>query len=133
MQLEDYFDFETVKTDFGPVDCIRIKGHRIGIEHVLGCYKEGHSPETIVRDVYPLLNLEKIYATILYYLANKEKIEEYIRQGDEVGEKYYQQWLQQPETEAMRRIRAIKAARQQAKVPVPLPQTPNPSAAPSMP
>ena len=34
MQLEDYFDF------LGP-DAIRIKGHRIGIEHVLAYYQEG--------------------------------------------------------------------------------------------
>src|SRR4051794_34380025 len=89
MQLEDYFDFETIDTKFGRVERIRIKGHRIGIEHVVGYFKEGFSPEMIACDVYPSLNLEKIYATILYYEANKEKVEAYIRRGDEVGDQYF--------------------------------------------
>jgi len=35
MQLEDYFDFETCETKFGPVERIRIKDHRISIEYVI--------------------------------------------------------------------------------------------------
>ena len=54
--------------------------------------------QTILREVYPSLSLEKIYATILYYEANKVRIEEYIRRGDEVGDQYYREYLQQPET-----------------------------------
>ncbi|MBI2807632.1 MAG: DUF433 domain-containing protein [Planctomycetes bacterium] len=134
MQLEDYFEFENFDTKFGPVEKIRVKGHRIGIEHVVGYFKEGLSPETIVRDVYPSLNLEKVYATILYYEANKQKIEEYIRRCDEVGEQYYQEYLQQPESEALRRVKAIQASRQQQKAPPPTAQAPIPrSAEPSVP
>lgn len=114
MQLEDYFEFDKVETDFGPVEQIRIKGHRIGIEHVIGYFKEGFSAEAILREVYPSLSLEKIYATILFYEANKERIEEYIRHGDEVGDKYYEQYLKQPESEVLRRLKALKAARQKA-------------------
>ena len=113
MQLEDYFEFETFATPIGPVERIRIKGHRIDIEHVVGYFKEGFSPETILQEMYPTLNLEKIYATILYYLANKDKLEEYIRRGDEIGEHYYQEYLKQPESDVMRRLKALKAARAQ--------------------
>ena len=61
MQLEDYFVFEYFETKFGPVGSrIRIKGHRIGIEHVLDHFREGFSPEAILHEVYPTLNLEKI-------------------------------------------------------------------------
>jgi len=116
------------------VDRIRIKGHRISIEHVLEYFKQGFSPETILRDVYPSLNLEKIYATILYYEANKEKVEEYIRRGDKLGDQYYQEYLQQPESEVVRRLKAIKAAREQQKAPLQTPQSPSsPSAEPSVP
>ncbi|MBI1832300.1 MAG: DUF433 domain-containing protein [Planctomycetes bacterium] len=117
MQLEDYFEFETFETQFGLIERVRIKGHRIGIEHVVGYFKEGFSPETIVRDVYPSLNLEKVYATLLYYEANKEKVEEYIRRGDEIGDKFYEESLKQPETDALRRLKALKAARRQTAVP----------------
>lgn len=71
MQLEDYFDF------LAPDD-IRIKGHRIGIETVLYDYVHRvRTPEEIQR-AYPSLSLEEVYATILYYLHNKEEIGAYL-------------------------------------------------------
>jgi len=126
MQLEDYFEFESLETPHGPVERIRIKGHRISIEHVLDHYKAGYSPETIVRDIYPTLDLEKVHATITYYLHNKDRVEEYIRQGNRVAEAYYQEYLQQEIPEAVKRIQALKARSQQGEV-VPLPE-PNPQA-----
>jgi uncharacterized protein (DUF433 family) len=72
MQLEDYFDF------LGPDD-IRIKGHRIGIEHVLYQYLHCRkTPEEILREDFDTLTLEEVYATILYYLHNKEAVGKYI-------------------------------------------------------
>jgi uncharacterized protein (DUF433 family) len=132
MQLEDYFEFEKVDTDFGPVERIRLKGHRIGVEHLIGFFQEGLSPEAILREVYPSLSLEKIYATILYYLLNKERIDEYMRRADEIGDKYYQESLQQPESEVVRRLKALKAARHPsngATAPV-VPQHPSESTVP---
>ena len=71
MKLENYFDF------FADDD-IRIKGSRVGIESVLYEYiYRGQTAEQIaVR--FPSLKLEQIYATILYYLQNREKIEAYL-------------------------------------------------------
>ena len=71
MQLENYFDFINE-------NAIRIKGHRIGIEHVSRDYCEGASPEELLLR-YPTLSLEKIHATITYYLANKAEIEAYMK------------------------------------------------------
>jgi uncharacterized protein (DUF433 family) len=66
MQLEDYFDFLAS-------DDIRIKGSRIGIESVLYEYiHREQSPEAIATR-FPTLTLEQVYATILYYLHNREK------------------------------------------------------------
>ncbi len=70
MQLEDYFLFITE-------DDIRIKGHRIGIDNVLFYFLEGYTPEEIIA-IYPDLSLEKIYATITYYLHNKQEIDSYL-------------------------------------------------------
>lgn len=58
MLLEDYFDF------VGPTE-IRLKGHRIGIEHVLAYYQQGYTPEAIAQE-FPGLDLEMVYATITY-------------------------------------------------------------------
>jgi uncharacterized protein (DUF433 family) len=71
MQLEDYFDF------LAPDD-IRIKGHRIGIEHILYEYiHRAQTPEEIAQR-FDTLTLEQIYATILYYLHNKEAVHKYL-------------------------------------------------------
>jgi uncharacterized protein (DUF433 family) len=80
MQLEDYFDF------LAPDD-IRIKGHRIGIESIL--YEHIHreqSPEEIQRR-FPTLTLEQVYAAILYYLHNRDRLDAYITDWLEWGER----------------------------------------------
>lgn len=71
MQLEDYFDFQ------GPDD-IRVKGTRVGIETILYDFiHRCRTPEEIVQS-YPSVTLEQVYATILYYLHNKEAVSAYI-------------------------------------------------------
>jgi uncharacterized protein (DUF433 family) len=71
MQLEEYFDF------WAPDD-IRIKGTRIGIEDVLYEYIHNvRSPEEI-KDRFYTVSLEQVYATILYYLSNKERVSAYL-------------------------------------------------------
>jgi uncharacterized protein (DUF433 family) len=75
MRLEDYFDFSD------PRD-IRIQGHRVWIQHVLRPYiDERKSPEQIALDL-PTLSLDKIYATILYYLLNREAVTAYLNDLD---------------------------------------------------
>jgi uncharacterized protein (DUF433 family) len=81
MQLEDYFDF------LSPED-IRIKGHRIGIETVLDGYLHDGMTAEQIQEAYPSLTLEEVYATILYYLQNRNQVTDYmagwIRYCDEV-------------------------------------------------
>jgi uncharacterized protein (DUF433 family) len=71
MLLEDYFDFQRP-------DDIRVKGTRIGIETILYDFIHcARTPEEIAQ-TYPSLALEQVYATILYYLHNKEEVSRYI-------------------------------------------------------
>lgn len=71
MQLEDYFDF------LAPDD-IRLKGTRIGIEHILYQYiHRAQTPEAIT-DRYRTVTLEQVHATILYYLHNQETVSAYL-------------------------------------------------------
>ena len=88
MELENYFDFVQE-------DVIRIKGNRIDIEIVLEDYLEGASPEEILLR-YPTLNLEKIHATILYYLANKDAVEAYLERVKQLDEEASQEQLRNP-------------------------------------
>ncbi len=69
--LEDYFTFLDA-------DDIRVKGTRIGIEHILYEYiHNAKSPEAIAES-FPTVTLEQVYATILYYLQHREFVGQYI-------------------------------------------------------
>lgn len=104
MQLEDYFDFLDS-------DDIRIKGHRIGIDDVIKYYLQGYSPEQILEEL-PSLNLEKIYATITYYLHNRAEMDAYMLRLSKWREQRYQEWLANLSPLALR-LRALKAQREQ--------------------
>jgi uncharacterized protein (DUF433 family) len=71
MDLDSYFDV------LAPDD-IRIQGTRIGIESILYEYiHRGQSPEAIA-ERFHTVNLEQVYATILYYLRNREQLDAYL-------------------------------------------------------
>ncbi|NMG20525.1 DUF433 domain-containing protein [Brasilonema bromeliae] len=71
MQLEDYFEFFAS-------DDIRVKGTRIGIEHILDEYiHSAKAPEEIAKELHTV-TLEQIYATILFYLHNQQTVEKYM-------------------------------------------------------
>lgn len=99
MQLEDYFLFLSE-------DDIRIKGHRIGIDNVLFNFIEGYTPEEI-QALYPDLSLEKIYATITYYLQNRQQIDAYLERLQNWKDTHYQESLKNssPQREKMKRIK----------------------------
>ena len=58
-------------------------------------YLEGASPEEILLR-YPTLNLEKIHATILYYLAKTEEVEAYLERVRQLDEEVSQEQLRNP-------------------------------------
>ncbi|MFB2894605.1 DUF433 domain-containing protein [Aerosakkonemataceae cyanobacterium BLCC-F50] len=70
MQLEDYFDF------LAPND-IRIKGTRVGIESILYEYIHRKLPPEEIIPKFRTVTLEQVYATILFYLHNKEAVGKY--------------------------------------------------------
>ena len=103
MQLEDYFLFISE-------DDIKIKGHRLGIDNVLFYFLEGYTPEEI-QAIYPDLSLEKIYATITYYLQNRQKIDAYLLRLHNWRETRYQEALKNPSPQR-EKMRKIKQQRQ---------------------
>lgn len=79
MQLEDYF------TALAPND-IRLRGHRIGIETIL--YEHIHRGRTAeqIAEQFDTLTLEEVYATLLYYHRNRERIDAYLAAWLDHGE-----------------------------------------------
>ena len=104
MQIEEYFNF-LAEND------IRIKGTRIGIETVLDEYiHEGKTAEAIA-DRYHTVTLEQVYATILYYLQNREKVGAYLENYLEYCRKAREEYEKNLPPVVVR-LRALKAKRQ---------------------
>src|SRR6185369_12034224 len=57
----------------------RIAGTRVSLDSVIINWLRGETPESIAQNFHPL-PLEKIYGAIAFYLANREMIDEYLRQ-----------------------------------------------------
>jgi uncharacterized protein (DUF433 family) len=115
MQLEDYFEFEKFDTPHGLAERIRLKGHRIAIEHVLNPYIQGDSPERILQNYRHSLSLEQVYATITYYLHNKAQVEAYLKQGRELEAAAYQDFRKREPPEIVSRMRALAAERDETR------------------
>ena len=106
MELEEYFNF------LAPND-IRVKGTRVGIETILYDFVyRSRSPEDIVAS-YPSLTQEQVYATITYYLRNKEKITAYLVNWLETAKRRWEEQNRNP-SPAIQRLRRIAAERQAA-------------------
>lgn len=72
MLLEDYFDFLAAGD-------VRVKGTRVGIETVLYDYLFRKLTPEAIAERYRTLELDQVYATILYYLRNREAVDKYMR------------------------------------------------------
>jgi uncharacterized protein (DUF433 family) len=66
-----------------------IEGIRISLDSVVYAFLNGESPETITQN-FPLLSLEQVYGAITFYLANRELIDVYLKEGEKEFEKLQQ-------------------------------------------
>ena len=99
MELEQYFTFFDN-------DDIRIKGTRVGIETVVEDYLTNATPEEIAAR-YRTLTLEQVYATITYYLHNRQDIDAYLARLHAYSDAAYHAQQQQPPP-VVRRLKALK-------------------------
>jgi uncharacterized protein (DUF433 family) len=96
----------------GP-DIIRVKGHRIGLEHIVERYQEGFSPEQIMLD-FPGLELPQIYGILTYYLHNQDEVDAYMARINARAEAAYQAWAANP-SPATLRVRELRARHAQGR------------------
>lgn len=94
-------------------DDIRIKGHRIGLEHIVQRYHEGYNPEQIAQD-FPGLELKAVYVIIGYYLHNQGEVDSYIARLDATYAADHQAWVAAPRSPASLRVQELRAQREQA-------------------
>lgn len=108
-QITEYFNFLSSED-------IRLKDSRIGIETILYEYIDyGRSPEEIAQ-TYQTISLKQVYATILYYLQNKEIVSAYMKNWIEHGHRMREQQRLNPPpvSEKLRQLRIERQAKQQA-------------------
>ena len=74
MQLPDF-----LTADDGGL--IQVKGHRIGLNHLVRNYNEGYSAEMLQAN-YPTLKLSVIHKVIAFYLENEEEVNHYLAEHD---------------------------------------------------
>jgi uncharacterized protein (DUF433 family) len=70
MTLPDFL----VQTSHGE---LLLKGHRIGLQHVVHYYNEGYSPEMLLGQ-FPTLSLAMIHKVIGFYLEHKAPVDDYV-------------------------------------------------------
>ena len=91
-----------------------IAGTRIALDSIIGAFKAGESPETILRS-FPLAGpLVRIYGAITFYLENKDKVEVYLKDQERLWKEMAARQTDLPESLAARLREAKETAPGQA-------------------
>lgn len=67
-----------------------VKGSRVSLDSVVYAYREGAPPSQIVES-FPSLSLDQIDGAIAYYVAHRDAVDEYLKQGEAWFEKMRQE------------------------------------------
>jgi hypothetical protein len=62
----------------------------VSLDSVVYAFLQGESPEGI-QDSYSALTMEQIFGSLAYYLANRQAIDEYLRQGEIEYDRLYEE------------------------------------------
>jgi uncharacterized protein (DUF433 family) len=58
-----------------------VAGSRVSLDSIVYESRNGELPEAI-RENFPSLSLEQVYGAITYYLAHRDEIDAYLKQGE---------------------------------------------------
>ena len=89
----------------------RVAGTRVSLDSVIINWLNGEAPECIAHN-FPSLTLEQVYGAIAFYLANRDGIDEYLRQGEIEFEELSRKWKEQLRTENPALYQKLMAAKQ---------------------
>lgn len=93
---------------------VYLTGHRVTLENLCFYYNEGYSAD-MLRERFPTLPLLLIHKVIVFYLENRDAVDQYLAASQTVRDRNYQQWQQAARTtpdkaELRRRFEARKDA-----------------------
>ena len=86
---------------------------RIALDSIVLAFKNGASPETILQSFPEAGPLERIYGAITFYLANKDRVEAYLKAQDKLWDEVQSRQTSLPESlvEKLRRAKEEVAPR----------------------
>jgi uncharacterized protein (DUF433 family) len=87
----------------------RIVGTRVSLDSVVYCFRDGYSPESIVK-AYPALNLEQVYGAVAFYLANRQEVDDYLGRQEALYHKLRSEQDRNP-SPVVQRLRALRSSR----------------------
>lgn len=90
-------------------DDVLIRGTRIPLACLIDAWREGFTPEDIVRE-YPSVTLPQAYALIAHYLANREEVDAYMIRSKTSSDLLHRH-LAEAVPPAIERLRRVKATR----------------------
>lgn len=90
---------------------IRIGTTRVLLDMVLDAYRQGSSPEQIVRS-YPTLSLDDVYAVVTWYLRHPADAEAYLRRREHeaLEIRAILDSVQRPQTDLRARVQAQRSS-----------------------
>lgn len=86
-------------------DDVRIRGHRLGLEHLVFAFNRGETAEEIVQR-FPGVDLRTVYTLIAYYLTYRAEIDHYIERLEQSSAEAKQAW-EHSRTSVSHRVGAI--------------------------
>ena len=90
---------------------IRVTGSRVTLDSIIDEFNRGATPEQIQED-FPPLSLREIYGVIAFYLDNRDTVQQYLQQQQQLGDQTRLQLEQQPGLDELRA--RLRARREQA-------------------
>ena len=106
-ELEAFFEF------LGP-DEIKLKGHRVWLEHVLLPYRAGYVAEQL-RAMFPTLRPREIEAAIRYYELHRERIDRYLDAAEAWAQEARRRQREQPDAALARFLERVAPLRERLK------------------
>jgi len=116
MVTKEYITQISYDFDGEPRTAYRIADTRVSLDSVVINWLNGESPESIVQN-FPSLTLEQVYGALAFYLANRDEIDEYLRQGEIEFAKLSQQWNERVRKENPALYQKLMAAKQRKTEP----------------
>ncbi len=91
-------------------DDVRVKGTRVGIEHVLSAYLAGSLPEEMAVE-FPTVTLEQVHGVIACYLRQPEAVAAYLRRWRDRARRVRSEQASADNPEVVRRLRKLAEGR----------------------